>query len=87
MVNRFLLSLLLLTSLAQAETGPALATVTARASGEAAVTSADGVVEAAEGSDLVFWLGVQWHPERGLGLPGNRELFAAFVAAAARHGR
>ena len=46
MVNRFLLSLLLLASLAQAETGPALATVAARASGEAEITSTDGVVEA-----------------------------------------
>ena len=46
MVNRFLLSLLLLASLAQAETGPALATVAARASGEAEMTSTDGVVEA-----------------------------------------
>lgn len=46
MANRFLLSLLLLASLAQAETGPALATVAARASDAAEVTGADGVVEA-----------------------------------------
>ena len=46
MTHKFLLSLLLLTSLAQADPGPALATAPVRASGATEVASADGVVEA-----------------------------------------
>jgi putative glutamine amidotransferase len=42
--------------------------------------AADGVVEAIEGSEKCFCLGVQWHPERVSG--GHRtRLFDAFVSA------
>jgi putative glutamine amidotransferase len=41
----------------------------------------DGIIEAVELSDRDFVIGVQWHPERDY--KGNRELFCAFVNAAA----
>lgn len=43
----------------------------------------DGVVEAIEDSTKDFVLGVQWHPEL-LDDPRQREIYAAFVAAARR---
>ena len=46
MTHKFLISLLLLARLAQAEPGPALDTAPVRASGATEVSSADGVVEA-----------------------------------------
>ncbi len=48
----------------------------------ACAVSPDGLIEAIEDSSLHFWLGVQWHAE-GLDAPPHRELFNAFVAAAA----
>ena len=44
----------------------------------------DAVVEAVEGSDPDHWLiGVQWHPERTLGVSAaSRAIFAAFLRAA-----
>jgi putative glutamine amidotransferase len=46
--------------------------------------SADGVIEAVEGSDPEHWLiGVQWHPERTYsGSAASRALFHAFLLAA-----
>ena len=43
---------------------------------------ADGVIEAIEASDLPFFVGVQWHPERMLEDAGTRRLFESFIAAA-----
>jgi putative glutamine amidotransferase len=42
----------------------------------------DGVIEGIEAPARRFCIGVQWHPEFGLG-DGDLRLFAAFVAAAA----
>jgi putative glutamine amidotransferase len=42
----------------------------------------DGIVEAVQMTDRRFFIGVQWHPERILEIPDQRELFNAFVAAA-----
>lgn len=47
--------------------------------------SDDGTIEAVEATDRPWLVGVQWHPERSLNDPGNKELFAAFVSAAARY--
>jgi len=48
-----------------------------------AISAADGTIEAIEGS-APFVLGVQWHPERTFdSSPLSRELFRAFVEAAA----
>lgn len=41
----------------------------------------DGVVEAVDDPARPFYLGVQWHPERGGEGPFNRELLARFLAA------
>ncbi|NHO33777.1 gamma-glutamyl-gamma-aminobutyrate hydrolase family protein [Acetobacter fallax] len=57
----------------QAVRDPGQAVVSARAE--------DGVIEAIEDSEAVFCIGVQWHPEFSID-PGDRALFAAFVAAA-----
>jgi putative glutamine amidotransferase len=43
----------------------------------------DAIVEAVEMTDRPFFLGVQWHPERIADRPEQRELFKAFVSAAA----
>jgi putative glutamine amidotransferase len=49
-----------------------------------AVSPIDGTVEAVEGRPGPFVLGVQWHPERTIdSSPLSRELFRAFVEAAA----
>ena len=56
-----------------------------RAPGPHAVTNAlapDGVIEGIEDPRYRFCLGVQWHPEFHID-PGDRALFAAFIAAAA----
>jgi putative glutamine amidotransferase len=42
--------------------------------------SDDGLIEAVEGSDHPFCIGVQWHPEKLVG-PHRERLFGAFVAA------
>jgi putative glutamine amidotransferase len=42
----------------------------------------DGIIEAVQMTDKRFFLGVQWHPERLIERPEQRELFEAFVAAA-----
>jgi len=39
----------------------------------------DGVIEAIQRPGARFVLGVQWHPERCLDLPGQKELVARFV--------
>ncbi len=57
----------------QAVRDPGRAVVAARAE--------DGVIEAIEDPHAAFCLGVQWHPEFSID-PGDRALFAAFVAAA-----
>ncbi len=45
--------------------------------------SPDGVIEALEGTDGRFVVGVQWHPERMVGHDARqRALFEAFIAAA-----
>lgn len=46
----------------------------------------DGIIEAAQMTDRSFFLGVQWHPERLVDGPEQRELFKAFVAAASLRG-
>ena len=46
----------------------------------------DGIIEAAQMTDRSFFLGVQWHPERLVDRPEQRELFKAFVAAASLRG-
>ena len=45
--------------------------------------ASDGVIEGIEDRRTRFCLGVQWHPEFGID-PGDRRLFAAFVAACVR---
>ena len=47
-----------------------------------AAMSPDGLVEAIERQDRRFWLATQWHPEFHIS-EADRDLFAAFVAAAA----
>lgn len=50
----------------------------------------DGVVEAIESSDPLWWMvGVQWHPEELTGTPEDwdRKLFAEFAEAVRRAGR
>jgi putative glutamine amidotransferase len=47
--------------------------------------SEDGLVEAIEGKDDRFLVGVQWHPERDFEV--DRKLFEDFVQAAAKHQR
>jgi gamma-glutamyl-gamma-aminobutyrate hydrolase PuuD len=42
----------------------------------------DGLVEAFEGANEVFLVGVQWHPERLLDDPGQAALFTSLTAAA-----
>ncbi len=57
----------------------------AREPGEGVVVNArapDGVIEGIEATAHRFCLGVQWHPEYEVD-PGDRAIFAAFVAAAA----
>ena len=49
---------------------------------KAIATSPDGMVESIERTDRRFVLGLQWHPERDPGGPGDR-VAEAFVAAAA----
>ena len=49
---------------------------------KATATSPDGMVESIERTDRRFALGLQWHPERDPGGPGDR-VAEAFVAAAA----
>jgi putative glutamine amidotransferase len=45
----------------------------------------DGVIEAIDDPGRRFYVGVQWHPERGEGADGlNRGLFALLTAAATR---
>jgi putative glutamine amidotransferase len=44
----------------------------------------DGIVEAIQMTDRRFFIGVQWHPERIVERPEQRELFKAFVAAASQ---
>jgi gamma-glutamyl-gamma-aminobutyrate hydrolase PuuD len=39
---------------------------------EATATSPDGVIESIERTDRRFALGLQWHPERDPGGPGDR---------------
>jgi gamma-glutamyl-gamma-aminobutyrate hydrolase PuuD len=41
----------------------------------------DGVIEAIDDPARPFYLGVQWHPERGGEGPLNRDLLRRFVAA------
>jgi len=49
-----------------------------------AATAPDGVVEAFEAPDGMFFIGVQWHPERDLDAPETARLFRALVEAARR---
>ncbi len=49
--------------------------------------SADGVIEAAELPGHVFFLGVQWHPERMPKSESTRRLFRAFLEAAQTRAR
>ncbi len=44
----------------------------------------DGIIEAVQMTDKRFFIGVQWHPERLIERPEQRELFKAFVAAASQ---
>lgn len=46
----------------------------------------DGIVEAVEGEDGRFLLGVQWHPERLIDRPEHLAIFRALVEAAAPPG-
>jgi putative glutamine amidotransferase len=43
--------------------------------------ASDGVIEGIEDARRRFCLGVQWHPEYGIG-EGDRRIFAAFIVAA-----
>lgn len=43
----------------------------------------DGIIEAVQMTDKRFFIGTQWHPERLMDRPEQRELLKAFVAAAA----
>lgn len=59
------------------------------AAGELAVTGTapDGVIEAVEGRDGRWLVGVQWHPENLAGDGPSERLFAAFVRAARERAR
>lgn len=46
-----------------------------------AALAADGVIEALEGVDRRFLVGVQWHPERMADEGNQRRLFASFITA------
>jgi putative glutamine amidotransferase len=46
-------------------------------------TANDGIVEAVDDPDRPFYVGIQWHPERGKGLL-NLDLIKRFVEACAR---
>jgi putative glutamine amidotransferase len=49
----------------------------------ASATAPDGLVEAIEGNDDAFLIGVQWHPEvLEMADPHSRHLFGAFIQAA-----
>lgn len=48
-------------------------------------TAPDGVIEAIDDPQRAFYLGVQWHPERGGPGPLNQGLFDRLVAVAASH--
>lgn len=48
--------------------------------------AADGLIEAVELPGHPFGVGVQWHPEELLALPGMRALFSALIDAASRRG-
>jgi putative glutamine amidotransferase len=45
----------------------------------------DGLIEAVESTDKSFVLAVQWHPERMLDDPKERELFCAFLSEVKCH--
>ncbi|MFH2001604.1 MAG: gamma-glutamyl-gamma-aminobutyrate hydrolase family protein [Planctomycetota bacterium] len=47
-----------------------------------AARTADGIIEAVEGTGSNFLIGVQWHPEMMAEDPSQKELFRAFVEAA-----
>ena len=48
-------------------------------------TAPDGVIEAVEDSSRAFYVGVQWHPERGQRVgPFNSRLFELLIAAGRR---
>ncbi len=47
-------------------------------------TSPDGVIEAIDDPNRPFYVGVQWHPERGGAGAFNRDLLARFVDACRR---
>ena len=49
--------------------------------------TSDGVIEAAELSGHVFFLGVQWHPERMPDSDATKRLFRAFLEAASIRAR
>jgi putative glutamine amidotransferase len=47
-------------------------------------TAPDGVIEAIDDPTRPFYVGVQWHPERGGAGPFNRDLLERFVDACRR---
>lgn len=51
---------------------------------QASATAPDGVVEAIEGSEAEFCIGVQWHPENFWRTGEFKGLFESFVASASR---
>lgn len=51
---------------------------------QASATAPDGVVEAIEGSDAEFCIGVQWHPENFWRTGEFKGLFDSFVSSASR---
>ncbi len=50
-------------------------------------TAPDGVIEAIDDPGRAFYVGVQWHPERGHAVPLNLGLFRGLVAAASARAR
>lgn len=48
---------------------------------------ADGMVEAIEATDRPWMVGVQWHPERTFQDPESKNLFEAFIKAAAEYSK
>lgn len=50
-------------------------------------TAPDGVIEAVEGRDGRWLVGVQWHPENLVGDEASERLFEAFVSAARERAR